>query len=215
MAGSYRNFVEYAPDLKRQSVRLADGSSQTVLGIGTVACGSNMSLSSILHVPSFPMNLLSISCITKELNCAVIFFPSRCLFQELGTGRKLGTGNMRDGLYYLDDNMSHKVVAALFPTPLEEFLLHHRRLGHMSFPTLGQLYPTLYNKVSKESLICDACQIGKQTRSTYVPSDNRSNVPLQAIHSDVWVLVEYHQLMAIGILLPLSIVTLGQLGSMY
>ena len=186
MSGSYQNFIEYAPDLKTQSVKLADGSSQTVLGSGTVMCGSNISLSSVLHVPSFPINLLSISCITKELNCAVIFFPSWCLFQELGTGRRLGMGNMRNGLYYLDDNMSHKVAAVLTPTPLEEFLLLHRRLGHMSFITLGQLYPTLYNKISKESLVCDACQYGKQTRSSYAPSDNRSNVPLQTIHSDVW-----------------------------
>ena len=91
MSGSYQNFIEYAPDLKAQSVKLADGSSQIVLGSGTVICGSNMSLSSVLHVPSFPINLLSISCITKELNCAVIFFPSWCLFQELGTGG-LGRG---------------------------------------------------------------------------------------------------------------------------
>ena len=90
MAGSYRNFVEYAPDLKRQSVRLADGSSQTVLGIGTVACGSNMSLSSTLHVPSFPMNLLSISCITKELNCAVIFSHHDAYFRNLGLEENLG-----------------------------------------------------------------------------------------------------------------------------
>ena len=39
MAGSYDKFVDYSPDLKRQGVRLADGSSQTVLGSGTVKCG--------------------------------------------------------------------------------------------------------------------------------------------------------------------------------
>ena len=164
---------------------MADGSTQAIVGAGIVKCIPNMSLSSVLHVPAFPINLLSISCITRELNCAAIFFPTWCIFQELGTGRRLGIGSMHDGLYYLDDNMSPTVAAVSSHSPLEEFL-HHRRLGHMSFVILGQLYPNLYNKISKENLVCDACHYGKQTRSTYVSSDNRSTVPLQTIHSDVW-----------------------------
>ena len=71
-------------------------------------------------------------------------------------------------------------------SPQEEFLLLHRRLGHMSFAILGQLYPNLYNKIRKDRPVCDACQYGKQTRSTYAASGNRSDVPLQTIHSDVW-----------------------------
>jgi hypothetical protein len=150
-------------------------------------CGSSMPLLSVLHVPSFPINLLSISCITKELNCDVVFFPTWCLFQELGNGKKiLGTGIMRDDLYYLDDKSSPVAAAVLSQSPMQEFLLHHRRLGHMSFNTLGQLYPNLYNNIYKESLICDACRYGKITCSSYISSDHRSDVPFQTIHSDVW-----------------------------
>ena len=93
---------------------------------------------------------------------------------------------MRDGLYYLDNNMLHMVAAASTHSPQQELLLHHHRLGHMSFAILGRLYPELYNRVSKERLVCDACQYGKQTRSSYILSDNRSTVPLEIIHSDVW-----------------------------
>lgn len=93
---------------------------------------------------------------------------------------------MRDGLYYMDANITSAIVAAASLSPLEELLLHHRRLGHMSFANLGYLYPELYKKVKKEDLVCDACQYGKQTRISYVLSDNRSLVPLQTIHSDVW-----------------------------
>lgn len=45
---------------------------------------------------------------------------------------------MRGGLYYLDDNMAPMAAAVLSRSPLEEFLLLHRRLGHMSFVTLAQ-----------------------------------------------------------------------------
>ncbi|XBI71108.1 hypothetical protein VPH35_065416 [Triticum aestivum] len=186
MAGSYKDFCSYTPDFTGQNVRLADGSGQSIKGVGIVKCYPNMTLSSVLHVPSFPINLLSISCITGELNCAVIFFPTWCLFLELGTWKILGTGIMRGGLYYLDDDMAPMAAAVLSQSPLEEFLLHHRRLGHISFNTLGQLYPSLYNKICKESLVCDACQYGKLTRSIYTSSDHRSMVPFQTIHSDVW-----------------------------
>ena len=95
MVGSYKEFSKYAPSVKEQGVRLADGSTQAVMGTGTVVCGSDISLSSVLHVHSFPINLLSISCITKELNYAVIFYPTWCLFMELGTWKILGTGDRK------------------------------------------------------------------------------------------------------------------------
>uniref|UniRef100_A0ACD5WAE1 Uncharacterized protein n=1 Tax=Avena sativa TaxID=4498 RepID=A0ACD5WAE1_AVESA len=186
MAGSNREFTHSIPSKIKENIKLADGSTQMVIGSGTVNCGSNLTLASILHVPSFPLNLLSVSCITKDLNCAAIFLPYECIFQELGTGRKLGMRSLHDGLYYLDNDASHAVAAALPLTPLEELLLQHRRLGHLSFVTMSQLYPDLYSKVSKEKLVCDACQYGKQTRSSYSSPDNRSDVPLQTIHSDVW-----------------------------
>ena len=108
------------------------------------------------------------------------------MFQELGTGRKLGMESLHDGLYLLDKAKYPAMAAALPASPLEELLLQHRRLGHLSFSTLSQLYPNLYGKINKEKLGCDACQYGKQTRSSYLSSDNRSDVPLQTIHSDVW-----------------------------
>ena len=38
-------------------------------------------------------------------NCRGWFDPSHCAFQELGTGRILGTGTVHNGLYYLDEVM--------------------------------------------------------------------------------------------------------------
>jgi hypothetical protein len=90
---------------------------------------------------------------------------------------------MHNGLYYLDNESTPIAANALCYSAIEEFKLQHRRLGHMSFVAL---YPVLYNKVSKDKLRCDACQYGKQTQSSYISSDNRSTIPLQTIHSDVW-----------------------------
>ena len=65
-------------DLEQSSslpnVTLADGSAITFSGLGTTNLSPNLSLSSVLYIHDFPFNLLSISKLTKILNCAAIFF---------------------------------------------------------------------------------------------------------------------------------------------
>lgn len=62
----------------------------------------SMTLTSVLHVPNLTANLLSIARITIELNFRVIFYSYYCFFQDLATGKMIGSGSLKDGLYYLD-----------------------------------------------------------------------------------------------------------------
>jgi GAG-pre-integrase domain/Zinc-finger len=64
-------------------------------------------------------------------------------------------------------------------------LLHHRRLGHPSFPILSRLHPPLFKKANKEKLVCDVCELDKHIRSSYARSGSRSFC-FNLIHSDVW-----------------------------
>jgi hypothetical protein len=56
------------------SVTLADGLTTSVIGSGTISPTSSLSLSSVLCLPNFSFNVLSVSQITKALNCCVLFF---------------------------------------------------------------------------------------------------------------------------------------------
>ena len=60
---------------------VANGSSSLVFGTGMVY-SSTSPLESILFVPNFPVNLLSVSKSTKDLNYCVTFFPTHCVFQD-------------------------------------------------------------------------------------------------------------------------------------
>ena len=82
---------------------VADGSISSVSRKGSITCSPLLSLSSFLHVPKFSTNLLSVSSLTNSLNCSVTFFPSHCVFQELGTGRMIDNDKVHGGLYFLDD----------------------------------------------------------------------------------------------------------------
>ena len=84
------------------NVTLANSFLFTVAGSGHTHLSPDIKLLFVLHVPGFPSNLLSISNITKALNCYVSFHPSLCIFQDLKMRRMIGMGHEVSGLYYLD-----------------------------------------------------------------------------------------------------------------
>jgi transposase InsO family protein len=65
-------------------------------------------------------------------------------------------------------------------------MLLHSRLGHVPFESLSKLYPKSYKGMEKGTLVCDACELAKHTRSTYPSIGLRSCDPFMLIHSDVW-----------------------------
>jgi hypothetical protein len=58
--------------------------------------------------------------------------------------------------------------------------------GHVPFESLNKLYLDVFKDVNRKQLVCDACELGKHTRSTYPSIALRSCEPFMLIHSDVW-----------------------------
>jgi hypothetical protein len=181
MTGSSTSLSDYRSIDTPRSVTLANGSLSQVASSGTTHLSSDIELLFVLHVLGFPFNLLSISKITKTLNCSVSFYPSLCIFQDLKTRRMISMGHEVDGLYYLD----------LAPTPTSRALQlsastlqWHCRLRHHSLPTLKHQILSLRPELS---VSCEACQLSKQHR---VPFSSRVvhkvSSPFELVHSDVW-----------------------------
>ncbi|KAJ7950679.1 Retrovirus-related Pol polyprotein from transposon TNT 1-94 [Quillaja saponaria] len=198
MTGTSRNFSTYFPCSGKDKVRVADGSLSTISGKGSIQCTPTLPLSSVLHIPKFSMNLLSISSITRDLNCQAILDSSCCKFQELGTGRTIGYGKEQDGLYLLEygpsilantvDTVasSQSLQSSAFITSQQQLVQWHRRLGHPSFLVLGNMFPDLLKHCTMNNLLCDACEFAKHKRASYPLLNNKSTTPFALIHSDVW-----------------------------
>ena len=86
MTGTSGLFSDLEQSSSLPNVTLADGSATIVSGLGTANLSPNLSLSSVLYIPDYPFNLLSISKLTKILNRAAIFLSPHCIFQDLKTG---------------------------------------------------------------------------------------------------------------------------------
>ncbi|GKV43433.1 hypothetical protein SLEP1_g50721 [Rubroshorea leprosula] len=165
-------------------VHIPNGSSLEVSHIGKATLSHNLSLENVLCVPQFTCNLLSVSKITKQLNCAVIFFPDFCVFQDLTSKRLIGMGKLHEGIYYCD--FGH--IAAASQIKRKEslsFEVWHKRLGHISLDRLSKI-PSLCSCPSNIKHVCDVCHRAKQTRLPFPISKNVSNRIFALIHCDIW-----------------------------
>ena len=144
----------------------------------------------MLHVPSFPVNLLSLSALVDQIDCRVSFDREHCIIQERWTGKEIRIGVRRGGLWYLDRREDFKFLNAALVACMSEdeakVMLQHCRLGHLSFDTMAKVFPEMMTKIDKSKLACDACEYGKHTKATYVSRGLRSISPFMLIHSDVW-----------------------------
>jgi ribosomal protein L37E len=114
-----------------------------------------------------------------------------CLIQERMTGRKLGDGIRRRGLWYLDQEkpklLGYSVVLTAVQGDKErKVMIHHCRMGHISFDKMNKVCPDVMSGVDVSKLRCDACEYAKHTRPSYVSKGLRSIAPFTLVHSDVW-----------------------------
>ena len=192
MTGLSNLFFTYKPLSGKQKVKIADGSLSSVAGKGSISVSKTMILKSVLHVPNLPCNLLSVSKLTKDLNCMANFSPSNCEFQDLCTGKKIGSAKEVDGLYYFEEepealsNLSlvDKIVSQV---PSEnEISLMHLRLGHPNFSYLKLLFPTLFKNKSDINFKCEVCELSKHHRTHFPAQTYKVSQPFSLIQSDVW-----------------------------
>ena len=64
------------------TVTLTDGTKTAVKGISQITPTLSLSLNFVLYVPDSPFNLISVSQLTKILNCSVIFIPTSICVQD-------------------------------------------------------------------------------------------------------------------------------------
>jgi hypothetical protein len=125
-------FKSYKPLSGKERVQTTDGTFCSIAGIGNVTCTPNIQLSSVLHVPNFTNNLMSVSQLVDDLNCIVFLSPSNVVVHELKTGRVIGIYKRNEDMYRLEQGPSVLDVKAYFAGNSEmEMILWHRRLGHV------------------------------------------------------------------------------------
>ncbi|KAG4157427.1 hypothetical protein ERO13_D02G062066v2, partial [Gossypium hirsutum] len=101
MIGNSNIFSNFQSHDLPSPIIITNRSTYKVVDFGSINLSPSIILSSVLNVSKFSVNLLFISTITKVLNCKLEFFPDHCVFQDLQTGKTIGSGRLCDDLYLL------------------------------------------------------------------------------------------------------------------
>ena len=137
IAGNPSFFSTLSSPKTPHHITLADGSKAKATGIGQASPLPSLSLDSVLFIPGCPFNLISLSQLTRTLNCSVTFTADFFLIQDRGTGQMIGAGSESRGLYYLQPPSS--TICAVTESPG----LLHRRLGHPNLNKFKKMIPHL------------------------------------------------------------------------
>ena len=184
-------FLSYTSCPSSTKIRIVDGSLSSVAGIGSIRVSKYLILHLVFHVPALKCNLLSISKITHDNNCVAHFHSSMCQFQDLSSGRTIGSARIHEGLYYLNNTEYEgqqafvSGVASVSISSAREIMLWHHRLGHPNFSYLKRLLPSLFKHEDSVSFTCDICQFAKHTWVPFSPKPYTPSMSFTLIHSDI------------------------------
>ncbi|KAL5808353.1 hypothetical protein ACOSQ3_029044 [Xanthoceras sorbifolium] len=174
------------------TVRIADRTASKVIGTGCVKILDSITLNSVLLVPNFDCNLLSIHKLTKDQNCMTKFSHDLCEFQVLGLEKMIDSAKMCSRLYLLkiEGTLTTQALQVMLrdtnttmssSSNNSEIMLYHYRLGHPNFLYLEKLYPSLFKNKNPESLQCEICQFSKHVRNSYHNTPYKTSHPFSMI----------------------------------
>jgi len=177
-----------------ERVMVGNGQSLSISHTGSVSAlvpNSPLLLSNVLVVPVITKKLISISQLTKDNNCWVIFFYSGFIIQDRVTGVLLGVGRCENGLYVLQQH--HYALASTVSSNKLRVSAHlwHARLGHPSFHTIDSLTKSSFISCSDkliglDSSLCVGCNLGKSHRLPFSINNTCCDLPFDLLHCDLW-----------------------------
>ena len=179
-----QNLMSSSIPVTIRHVHLPDHSLVHVTHIGTVHFSNNFILHNVLCVPSFKLNLVSIAKLTQTTLCHVTFTNNMCLVQDKCSGKTIGMGTEKAGLYYLTISKKAECFSISNTTPTNPHLWH-QRLGHLSNNSLRELSLSINIPFCSIS-DCSICPLAKQTRNPFPLSSIKTKAPFELIHVDIW-----------------------------
>ena len=153
-------------------ITLANGSQTMAKGISSACSLSSIPLTSVLYVLDSPFNMISISKLTRDLNCLITFSDNSITLQDRSTWRTIGIGREFQGLFHLSSSSSSTAC-----TSMDTHLLIHNRLGHSNISKFRVLVPRFS---SLSSIECESCQLGKHTRIPFQAPRSMDKVSFRA-----------------------------------
>ncbi|KAH0665666.1 hypothetical protein KY285_026872 [Solanum tuberosum] len=169
-------------------VRFGDNAKGEVTGVGTITFSSSCDLVEVYLIEGLKHNLLSISQLC-DAGFQVTFNTASYIIKH--PEKKLTLIGDRVNNIYVLINVDFPSLTCLTAVSSDPWLWH-QKLGHANMhalekPSRLELVIGLPKLKFEKDHVCDACQLGKQTRSSFKGKDIVStSKPLQLLHMDLF-----------------------------
>lgn len=112
-------------------------------------------LKNCLLIFSLSHKLLSVSQLTKNLNCTILMTYNGCIVQDAQTGTIIGRGTEKGGLYYVEEAIPKGHTSLAHGSPDLSIMDVAPTSRSSFFRYLKHLFPSLSN--CNTSLNCESC----------------------------------------------------------
>ena len=148
-------------------------------GIGSACSLPSIPLPSVLYVPDYPFNPISINKLTHDLNCLITFSDNFVTLQDQSMGRTIGIGREFQGLCHLSSPSFSTTC-----TSMDNSLFLYSRLSHPNISKFRVMVPHFSSLSSTEY---ESCQLWKHTCVPFPKRlDQRTKSPFELVHTNVW-----------------------------
>ena len=190
-------------------VVLPNHSKIPVVASSDVSFSPCFTIYNVLYLPTFKVNLISVSFLLQHEHFGLIFSSHGFVIQDLWSSKMIGKGNLVQGLCvfepdliklqetvaptnsllscnFVDNNSSD--VYCTYKSNNVSAKTWHNRLGHVSFKVLKDLS----NKIAcqlpspRNSLFWDICPLSKQCRLAFTSHKHIESEPFTLIHWVIW-----------------------------
>ena len=159
-------------------------------GIGIVE-RNGLKIEDVSYVEGLKFNLFSTSQFCDK-GYLVEFFKDKCLVKNETTGEIVLQGTRKRNMYVVDWSTTKESICLVANNTNATSWEWHKKLNHLNFKTINKLAANdlvkgLPKIVYKKDQICDACQRGKQIKSSFKSkSQESSSRPLSLLHMDLF-----------------------------
>ena len=178
-----------------KTVTLPNSDIIPILAIGSICLNNTLVLHNVAYIPKFKFNLISISALLTNPNLSISFSQNEFDIQEKQACKRIGRGDLIQGLYVLDLKDTHDckftfsvINSHINFTVCKNAHIWHSRFGHIS----DKVFNHLNNKIGLQfspnfsSSNCSICSLSKFGRLSFPNSNNLSDLPFDWLHCDIW-----------------------------
>ena len=171
-------------------VTYGDNNRGRILGVGDIGGVDKVIINDVLLIDGLKHSSLSISQLCDK-GYNITFEPNLCLIADSKSSETVLVGKRVNNVYMLNVSCISFTMNCLLIRS-DESWLWHRRLAHIHMHRLNRLASKdlvvgLPNLKFEKDRLCEACQKGKQTKSSFKPLNVISTSrPLELLHMDLF-----------------------------